>query len=170
MVLWKKRLLQKLNGQGEGEAASDVGLPPQPGARPLSPPRPALSPLPTLWLSFPGPQPAERLALLWPPELVSVRAGPGYTPGRLSATYAGAAGSAWELLGRSCLWGWSPGVQGADPPCVLGHKLPSSGDPGPLRPARVTLWAFPLGACGRALSLFQAPRSRVGWGGVRPAP
>lgn len=34
-----------------GEAAQDVGLPPQPGARPLSPPR-RLSPLPTLWLSL----------------------------------------------------------------------------------------------------------------------
>lgn len=102
--------------------------------------------------------------------VVGVEAGPEYTPGGPSTTCARAARSAWELSGRSCPWGWSPEVQGADLLCVLGHKPPSSGDPGPLRLAGVTLWAFPRGACGRAsggaLSPFQAPpfSCRLGWG------
>lgn len=105
----------------EGEAASNVGLPPQAGAvcSVLPTPHCSLSPVSgflslDLGLQSSGGCPGQ----------------PEHTPGGLSAACAGAAGSTWEPWGGSCQWGWSPEVREADPP---------------LCPAGVTPWAFPLG-------------------------
>lgn len=68
--------------------------------------------------------------------------------------------------GGSCLWGVEP--RGARSHCVLGLGLPDGRDPGRLRQARVTAWAFPLRGLWRGPE--SSPRSTVAcvdWGGVR---
>lgn len=81
---------------------------------------------------------------------VGVQAGPGLTPGGLSAICAGAAGSTWEPWGGSSWWGWSPEVREADPPCV---RLGSHRGP------------FPRGLWGGPEPFAGSPvLCRLGWG------